>query len=1323
MPISKNTFSGGMVQDLDVHNQRPGTYRFAKNGQLIRNEGGDDGNGAYYAFSNIKGTELVSQIQNGYVPIAAIEVDEYILTLSTNGTNSQISRFVYDGESFSHQILFNDKNDPNGDKLGFFIPNPEEDYPNISLSFENEYTKRIYISDGRNQDRVFNLSQMFQGYDCEGILPLSNTPIHVGAGEVSSVPYPKHLSVHHMDLQMDLVYPKFKFKQRINGSLKRGAYQYAVRYYSDSGYRSNWQTPSLHVLVTGTHFPNNPEYLTEGNVGYSHHNREMATTGDDSIVNDGLKIEFKGLDTRWSGFEIAFLYSKVDSITHEAMICYKHKSNCGTTTFPSTFVFDHTKHAGIPISTDEFLGRDEVILSSKASINFEDRLYRFNVETLPNIDLDLSGAEISTKFRYLDCDDTIEPTFTAVSNPRTGRLDGDPLTNTTIKNSSVSISTFGSNTETYDIVNDYVGYKGQQIEHLFRQYMSGETYGIALVLIDRKGNTLFAQHIDDFTFPEQFDSVGSEECTLTKFDGGTYKLRIKGMLINNIRIPKNKIRDKYGKLNISGFKIVRTKRNGNILHQGVLVPVTDTVVSAGSSIQTGVQVKPHPFVSTNYKDVYYNGTSHRLNNLQFGPAFSVREEVDNENFVDVIDAVAGYSLYFSPDLMIEGRHDFVDTDTIKHVGTAYRAYVSDEIRLSGPPLPMSNYNLHFYGKQYYTGLDSVNGDTDLWQKYGRKKVGETSRLKFATLITDYMTNLKGFDKDATEIEFKNGVIDVAVHVTSNDLKRAKGVGAKNSVLLGMLDFEHIDIRNGSKKAGYRIVNYIRPNDNYLANENTGLDARLYQSTGHYQPITEEVLSSVDSDANDYIFNNVEVWGGDTFVSLFDFTRVVPAGTRNCSTEKTWANPLNEDGIKLNYRATIPDGVYPEFASSLIVPIESKYNLSLRFGRRFAKNATYPQSAYCDDVSPQYSGGIMSFQPESFAINSVLLHTENIVFFTQEPPDLTLLSRFENRIYVSDPKISSEKYDSFRRQKVLNYGDIDGDCGAIVAAKQAFSYIYVIQERGYGVLRARERAAVATTVGELIIGTGKDIAGIQYISKDTGCQNPKSIVSRRNSIWWVDKRNTSIVRHSQGGLEEVSKRRFVHEYVSKIEKAKDIFSGFDSDSGNYYVSVTYNQIQNNFTILFNDSVGFQSELSIIPLFWLSFGNKLLVFSSSNKNKLYLYGTGMYGEFFDGLHDTEIQFVINDASEVGKIFDNVFLSANENLFDNLKSVTFVGDNQKILTKASSTFISQRGNIKFPVMNKGERERLRGRVVTVKIVFTNLGNKQVLLNSFQTIYRIDR
>ena len=164
-------------------------------------------------------------------------------------------------------------------------------------------------------------------------------------------------------------------------------------------------------------------------------------------------------------------------------------------------------------------------------------------------------------------------------------------------------------------------------------------------------------------------------------------------------------------------------------------------------------------------------------------------------------------------------------------------------------------------------------------------------------------------------------------------------------------------------------------------------------------------------------------------------------------------------------------------------------------------------------------------------------------------------------------------------------------------------------------------------------------------------------------------------------------------------------------------------KNNFTILFNDSVGFQSELSIIPLFWLSFGNKLLVFSSSNKNKLYLYGTGMYGEFFDGLHDTEIQFVINDASEVGKIFDNVFLSANENLFDNLKSVTFTGDNQKILTKASSTFISQRGNIKFPVMNKGERERLRGRVVTVKIVFTNLGNKQVLLNSFQTIYRIDR
>lgn len=1323
MPITKNTFSGGMVQDIDVHNQRPNTYRFAKNGQLVRNKDGQDGNGANYAFSNIKGTTLVSTLQDGYYPIQAVEVDDYILVLSTNGIYSQIGRILVNGDTYTHQVLFNDRNDPNGDRLNFFLPNPEEDYPNINISFENEYTKRVYISDGRNQDRVFNLAQMYIGYDCEGVSPLTDTPIHSPVNQdVSTTPYPKHLSVHHMDLQMDLVFPKFKFVQRVNGSLKRGAYQYAVRYISDSGYRSNWQTPSLHILVTGTHFPENPEYLLAPNIGYSHHNREMATTGDDSIVNDGLKIEFKGLDTRWSGFEIAFLYSKVDSITHEAMICYKHNSQCGTNPFPSNFIFDHTKHAGIPISTDEFLGRDEVILSSKTAINFEDRLYRMNIESLPNIDLDLSDATIKTKFRYLDCDDTMEPVFQEIPNPKTGRKDGDPLTNTTIKNTSIATSTFGNNTETYSIVNDYLGYKGQQVEHLFRQYMSGETYGIALVLIDRKGNTLFAQHIDDYTIPEQYEKQDNEFASLTYYDGNAYKLRIKGLLIDNIKIPKSKIRDKYGKLNISGFKIVRTKRNGNILHQGIVVPVIDTVVSAGSSIQTGVQIKPHPFVRCNYEDTYFNGTAHKHKPDTLGAVFAVREEVDNENFVDIMDSVAGYSLYFSPDVMIEGVHEFIDTDTIKHVGTAYRAYVSNEIRLSGQQ-GFNNYNLHFYGKLYNTDPTIANGDDVLWQKYGRRKIGDTSRLKFANIVTDYLTNLKSFDKDASEIEFKNGVIDVAVHVTSSRMKRAKGVGAKNSVLLGMLDFEHIDIRHEDKTAAYRIMNYIRPNDNYLANENTGLDARLYQSTGHYQPITESVLSSVSQDEENYIFSNIEVWGGDTFVNLFDFTRVVPAGTRNCSTSKTWAESLAADKVKLTYHTDIPPQTYPEFASSLIVPIESKYNLALRYGRKFAANATYPQSSYCDDITPQYSSGIMSFQPESFAINSVLLHTENIVFFTQEPPDLNLLSKFENRVYVSDPKISSERYDSFRRQKVLNYGDIDGNCGAIVAARQSFSYIYVIQERGYGILRARERASVATTTGELLIGTGKDIAGIQYISKDIGCQNPKSIIARKNSIWWVDKRNATIVKHGQGGLDEISKSRFLHEYISKVEEAKDVHSGYDSDSGNYYTTFTFDEIQKSFTILFNQGVGFQSELSIVPLLWVSYSNKLLAFDSISKNKLYLYGNGVYGEFFGNVHGTEVEFIINEGSEVGKILDNVFISSNPALFDMLESIEFVGDNQKLLTKASSTFIEQRGNVKFPVMNKGDRDRLRGRVIVVKLKFNNLINQQVLLNSFQTNYRIDR
>lgn len=1306
-----------MRQDVDVSIQRPGTYREAVNMEIFHNRGGADNLGASFAVTNSRGNKLSFSLPNGYYPVNAVELDDQIIIFSTNDHYSQIGVAFGKGDELVYQILFDDRNDPNGDLLDFFVPSANEGYMSVAFSKENEYIERVYFADGRNQDRVINLRSMYLGWTCDFSAPQSNVPIHdpnQSNPSSSNRVYPRYMSVHAMDNIMDVTHPEFTFQQRIQGNLKRGAYQFAVRYISSGGHASVWSIPTRHVLVTGTHFQNNPEFLN------NHHNREMGTTDSEAITEDGLRIRFDGLDTRWCGFEIAFIYSKTDKISNEAIIVYRHDSQCGVNPVPSSFTYDFVSHTGIPFALDELLTRNEVIMSSRSIRMHERTMYRFGASILGDFDLNLSGASVKTKFKYIKADETIEPRFTNIANARTGRGDNDPLTNTPIETTTIPIQKFTGVTKNYPVVNDYLGYKGQQVEHLLPQYMGGETYGIAVVVIDRKGNPLFAQPISDITIPENFSSIDGEECTLTKKIGDTWKLRIKGLEVSGIKIPKKGLRDRYGKLNISGFMIVRTDRSGSILHQGVVVPVVETKIGAGSSLQTNVQVKPYPLLTTDFEGPYRDGTSHYVKTTPEGEYLAIRDEVENENFIDRLNAIAGYSLYFSPDVMIEGQHEFNSIDSIKHVASYYRAYNSDTIRLVGDQLTGdgTQRSRHVYGKFYDGSLVMSNGDPELYEKYGRRKIGETSRLKFAKLVTDYNTKIEAFDDDATEWEFKNGDVNIGLPLFSDRWKVGKGVGARFSVLMGMLDFEHVDLRFGLRKAGYRVVNYIRPSSRYLSGNDTGIDARLYKPTGHYQPINEQVLSQVADDGENYVFNGIEVWGGDTFVNLFDFTRMVPNGSRNCDNTKTFFT--KGSGDRVNYLST-PDGLYPEYATSMIIPIESKYNLALRFGRRFARNATYPQNTYCDDRNNQFSGGIMSFQPESFAINPVLLHSENIVFFGVKPRDLGLIKERFNTIYYGDDKILGERLDTFRSQKVNNFYDIDGNCGRIVGTAQAFSYIYVIFERGYGILRARQIASAATDIGEIVLGTGKDVNGVDFVSTDIGCQHPKSIISRRNYVSFVDARNQAIIRHSQAGSRDLTRDQFLREYSRVFTEVSDIISGYDPDNGNLYITMFGNNSIKK-TIVYNERVGFMDLMTMQPFIYCTLAARLFVAPRSERGSFYITGKGDFGDFSDGsIDDSSITFIVNTSPGSNKIFDNMTIVCEQGAYDNLKEIIFDTETgRKVINKSNCNIKYDRGRIRFPIMEKSSRERLRGRYAIVKMVFSNMENRQLVINSVETKMR---
>ncbi len=1404
-----NTFDGGVVQVIDPHKQRANTMRYALNGRIMYNSFSSAGSvgiddlednsnffastrrGMSFAFSNERGTKKISEVCQGYQIVGMEDAGEYLVVISTTGStgNAQIGTLsvLDDLSSVQYKVLFDDRNDPNGDKLRIKkFSEPDAQQVKIVVTQENKFTKRIYFNDGYNQERCLNLmlcyqQTQFNPASCENITTL--TPIHTPTQVcgVSSVAYPKHLSVHHIDSRMDLVFPRLKFDRRINGSLKRGVYQYAIRYKSRDGHRSVWSTITKHIVVTGTHYPNNPEYLEpvpaspfNNTNGFSHHNRFMSSTDNDSITEDGIRLEVKGLDQRWSGFELAYIYSKTDVVSHEANVFYAFDEGAtGQNLMPSTISIDHVNHTGVPVAFEEFNQRYETILSQADFTQGKNKLYRLGLELIPEIKLDSTSTVITPKFRYLRADETTEPNFSSRPNPKTSKNDGDPLTNSALVNTTISLTNFTNNNESYTINKDYNHYKGQQIEHLLAGYWRGETYGVGVLLRDRKGNPLFVHHLKDVTFPQQNESVDSESCSLTKLNAGKWELRIMGMSISGIKIPKKCLYDKFGKLNVSSFEIVRTRRNAKVLHQGIIWPVANVTVGCNKDIQEYIRNKPSPFLKNKYDLPYQSGTHHRISPDANGNSHRIlRDDVDGkfafltrgpDAIGEELISYPAYCMYASPDVMFEDTFEFKkDTDRIKHVGTCHKGYARNEIPLIGEGFPTKNIGKHNYCKSYST--INQEGNIDLI-RYGRPKLGSESTLKFAERVSESWFEKKGIDPDRTDMTFRNGYLDVAIAdrnafdqpgAGTTAFKIAYGVGVKNTLFLGCTDFEHVDIHHGDSEVSYRIVNYLRPNATYYTSDGkNSFDNRSYISTGHFQPITAAILEAAEEDASNFIFNDVEVWGGDCYVNYFDFTRVLSQSKFDCNQPDAVVRFKNSIGSSCSNVDGSEDIGFRDYSYSMIVPLESKYNIALRFGRSFAANATMPQETFCRNEFLQFSGGINDKQQESFDINKVLLHEENIQFFSVKPQEIKIVSSKQSSVYVSEQKLYSELDDSYRKQKVLKYVDLSGKEGKGVALTSAFNYVYVFQEFGYGILRTDERAIVPSTIGELILGNGNELGGVDYLS-DIGCQHQSSVISFDNSIYWIDAAKGLVCRHGQSGREDISESQGVHDFFSASLEYFDnrlpallstgnvnIVAGYDRNSKDVFFTIHGQQIPNGppkshltKTVAFNkDLSALHGFFSFYPHLYANHRKMMIVIDPSNTNHIHVHGKGKFGQYFGQYHKTVLEFYVNEYYTQDKVFDNARINMEvrgaKRIGEILLSTQLTNHRlyyQESNIQVDDRFMVRGSYLEFPLFQKSTNlPRLRDHVLLVRITIDNknqaIDNQDipVTITNFETTYRL--
>ena len=297
-----NTFTGGMRADFVDNSLSAESYSMSMGGRIRFNSAklkGDTSaakevingtlaeSGKTGSWTTERGTMYSFSLCEGYTLVGAEEMEDFCILYSTNGINSEIGRLYVDstGLNAKYDTLFNDKNDPNGDKLPF----SKDNLLSIKTFVESDFIKRQYIVVPNETPLVINYTSFFNN---KGELWHSDQDCN------STNLYPKHLSVHSFCLQPDIRVGEVKLSSIIESgdyNLLTGTYRYSYRLLTKDGYKTPWSIPSPKIFITS-------DKISEAK---HHHQYQMGASGLNS--KKGIELVIEGVDTRFYEIEVAYI--------------------------------------------------------------------------------------------------------------------------------------------------------------------------------------------------------------------------------------------------------------------------------------------------------------------------------------------------------------------------------------------------------------------------------------------------------------------------------------------------------------------------------------------------------------------------------------------------------------------------------------------------------------------------------------------------------------------------------------------------------------------------------------------------------------------------------------------------------------------------------------------------------------------------------------------------------------------------------------------------------------------------------------------------------
>jgi hypothetical protein len=602
------------------------------------------------------------------------------------------------------------------------------------------------------------------------------------------------------------------------------------------------------------------------------------------------------------------------------------------------------------------------------------------------------------------------------------------------------------------------------------------------------------------------------------------------------------------------------------------------------------------------------------------------------------------------------------------------------------------------------------------------------------------------------------------------------------------------------RSSFYVASIVEPNSQPYGGLNLNALANTrFHTTGSFIPANFIPESGT--------LDDVEVWGGDCYLDLFSYARILPMMEAETDNDGTVEACIAPKGKQTNETGWSGDE-FRDYAHGVVFPVQSKYNFRLTY--KSASNGVPTFEEVLTANGATVGGAIVGLEgaesvknyynehslnglffnendtcdsvEENFQIQKALLYTDKVRAYAPKPVDFVEATKYPTRWHWSNLKQPyNAKIDAFRQFEEISNYDLDGVYGDITGAVLMFDNIYSIQEKGFGRLRSSDRAVVNSgTLGDLQLGEGGVMDGIDYISKIYGTLYWQSIVSSGKNFYFVDSRMSKIIRFGQDGIEPISDSKGVHNFIEPYLKRLlisdgdyNIVSGYDysnndvvitingaGNSPNYkttHLTPSWRKIEidtgnkslpSNFTasektgsvtLLYNDVLqGFHGIHTYYPRHYVNFGNRLYVTKNDGRGSLYLQGKGEKGRFYDEYYYSMLRVNINKFANITKTFDNTAWSMNDDALSKIREVSAESEGVKhtynnlsavIANLASSYSTSNRakyreGILRFPLreIDGSGKPRLRGKNMSLELwVENDSDNKKFSLTSIDTIVRV--